>query len=72
LLYLYVWRRGFLDGREGLLFSLLISAHELHIDAKLYELTVAAERSLGASTLPTGAPQPNSAAPLVGVHGVDR
>ncbi len=36
-LYLYVVRAGFLDGRAGLLFCALRAAHELHIDAKVYE-----------------------------------
>ncbi len=36
-LYLYVWRRGFLDGRAGLTFCLLRMAQEIHIAAKLSE-----------------------------------
>jgi glycosyltransferase involved in cell wall biosynthesis len=40
-LYLYVIRRGFLDGRPGLLFCLLRVAHELHIVVKLAEAQAA-------------------------------
>lgn len=36
-LYLYVIRRGFLDGRAGLYFCLLRVAHEIHITVKLAE-----------------------------------
>ncbi len=39
-LYLYIVRRGFLDGRPGLLFCLLRVAHELHIVVKLAEADV--------------------------------
>ena len=35
--YLYVLRRGFLDGRAGLIFCMLRAAHEAHIVAKLAE-----------------------------------
>lgn len=35
--YLYVWRRGFLDGRAGLRFCQLRLAHELNINVKLDE-----------------------------------
>jgi hypothetical protein len=35
--YLYFIRRGFLDGRPGLLFCLLRVAHEIHITVKLAE-----------------------------------
>ena len=35
--YLYFFRRGFLDGRAGLIFCLLRAAHEIHIVAKLAE-----------------------------------
>ena len=34
----YIWRRGFLDGKEGLLFCLLRFCYELMIDSKLKEL----------------------------------
>ena len=37
-LYLYVAKLGFLDGRAGAFFCALRAAHELNIDAKLYEL----------------------------------
>lgn len=36
-LYVYGWRRGFLDGRQGLIFCLLRFAHDIHIVAKLAE-----------------------------------
>lgn len=36
-LYVYVLRRGFLDGYPGLIFCLLRVAHEIHITAKLTE-----------------------------------
>jgi hypothetical protein len=36
-LYLYVGRRGFLDGRPGLYFCALRAAHELTTEAKLFE-----------------------------------
>jgi hypothetical protein len=36
-LYVYVLRRGFLDGRPGLIFCLLRFAHDIHIVAKLTE-----------------------------------
>lgn len=39
--YLYVLRRGFLDGRAGLLFCLLRAAHEIHITVKLAEAAAA-------------------------------
>jgi glycosyltransferase involved in cell wall biosynthesis len=37
-LWLYVVRRGFLDGRPGFLFCALIASYELMIDAKVAEL----------------------------------
>lgn len=36
-LYVYLWKRGFLDGRLGLTFCLLRLAHDIHIMAKLAE-----------------------------------
>lgn len=36
-IYLYFFRRGFLDGKEGFLFCLLRVAHEIHITVKLAE-----------------------------------
>jgi glycosyltransferase involved in cell wall biosynthesis len=38
-LYTYIVRRGFLDGRAGLIYCLLRAAHEIHVDAKLAEAT---------------------------------
>ncbi len=43
-LYLYVLKRGFLDGRAGLYFCALRACHELSTNAKLYEL---GQRDLG-------------------------
>jgi len=37
-LYLYVIRMGFLDGRAGLYFCALRAAHELNINAKIFEV----------------------------------
>jgi glycosyltransferase involved in cell wall biosynthesis len=37
-LYLYVLRAGFLDGRAGLVFSLLQAMQELHVNLKIEEL----------------------------------
>lgn len=37
-LYLFIFRMGFLDGREGFYFCALRAAHELNISAKMYEL----------------------------------
>jgi len=37
-LYLYVWKRGFLDGYAGLMFCLLRLTHEIHMLVKLEEL----------------------------------
>ena len=37
-LYLYVIRMGFLDGRAGLYFCALRAAHELNINAKIFEM----------------------------------
>ncbi len=45
-LWLCVVRRGFLDGRRGLLFCQLIAMYDLMIDAKLLERRLARERSL--------------------------
>jgi len=42
-LWMYVVKRGFLDGRRGLLFCALIAMYELMIDAHLMERRLAAE-----------------------------
>lgn len=39
-LWMYFFRLGFLDGREGLIFTLLASIQEFHINAKYYELVL--------------------------------
>ena len=36
-LYLYIWKRGFLDGYAGLMFCLLRLTHEIHLMVKLAE-----------------------------------
>lgn len=43
-LWLYVLRRGFLDGRQGLVYCELIAAYEALIDANLLELELEAEK----------------------------
>lgn len=43
-IYLYLLKRGFLDGREGYYFCALRSIHELNISAKLFELKKAQEK----------------------------
>lgn len=52
-LYTYLWRRGFLDGRPGLIYCLLRLAHDMQIMAKLEE-----RRSV--TTLSAQSPQPES------------
>jgi hypothetical protein len=44
--YLYVIKRGFLDGYPGFLYCSLVAAHHVHIQAKL------AERAHRGTTLP--------------------
>ena len=39
-LYMYVWRRGFMDGATGRRFSLFISAYEFLISLKIKELRI--------------------------------
>lgn len=39
-LYMYVWKRGFLDGRPGFLFCALKAIQEFHISCKLHETRV--------------------------------
>ena len=36
--YLYIFKMGFLDGKEGLYFCALRASHELNINAKVFEL----------------------------------
>ena len=43
-LYVYVWQKGFLDGREGYYFARLHAFYEFLSVAKTYELTRAANR----------------------------
>ena len=39
-LWMYVFRLGFLDGKEGLIFTILASIQEFHINAKYHELLI--------------------------------
>jgi glycosyltransferase involved in cell wall biosynthesis len=43
-LYIYIWQKGFLDGREGYYFARLHGVYELLSIAKTYELTAATRR----------------------------
>lgn len=43
-LYIYLWQKGFLDGREGYYFARLHAVYEFLSVAKTYELTRAANR----------------------------
>jgi glycosyltransferase involved in cell wall biosynthesis/SAM-dependent methyltransferase/uncharacterized protein YbaR (Trm112 family) len=47
-LWMYVVKRGFLDGREGLVYCQLIAAYDALIDARLLELERAAPADRGA------------------------
>jgi hypothetical protein len=38
-LYIYIWQKGFLDGREGYYFARLHALYEFLSVAKTYELT---------------------------------
>ena len=40
----YVWHRGFLDGTQGLIISVVTALHVLLVHAKLFELELARER----------------------------
>lgn len=51
-LYVYVWQRGFLDGREGYFFARLHGIYEFLSVAKTYELRQGAARDAGAPRLP--------------------
>ena len=44
-LYIYVWQKGFLDGREGYYFARLHAAYEFLCVAKTYELKKQAKRA---------------------------
>lgn len=44
-LYIYVWQKGFLDGREGYYFARLHAIYEFLIVAKTYEFRKRSERS---------------------------
>ena len=47
-LYVYLWQRGFLDGREGYYFARLHGVYEFLSVAKTYELKRQARREGGA------------------------
>lgn len=63
-LYLYVWKRGFLDGKAGLLFCLLRLTHEIHISTKLAELAAFGGHS-SADTTPSPAQTPLALDPRI-------
>ena len=60
-LYIYIWQKGFLDGREGYYFARLHAAYEFLCVAKTYELKkrnenrTVADDALVASALIDGA-----------------
>jgi glycosyltransferase involved in cell wall biosynthesis len=72
-LYVYLWRRGCLDGRAGLIFCLLRLAHDIHIVAKLAEQNCmdTIERRPAANKSPEVAEMESRAAFLT-VSGADR
>ena len=41
---MYLFRLGFLDGKPGFIFSLLMAQHEFHISIKAYEKRVMGRR----------------------------
>lgn len=43
--YLYIIKMGFLDGRSGLYFCALRAAHELNINSKIFEMSIAKRTS---------------------------
>ena len=45
--WLYVIKRGFLDGRQGRIYCQLLAAYEALIDANLLELELREERAAG-------------------------
>jgi glycosyltransferase involved in cell wall biosynthesis len=65
-IYMYVVRRGFLDGRRGLLFCTLIAMYEAMIEAKILERKLAGETSTRsrrpAAIVSRRAPSPSDAA----------
>jgi glycosyltransferase involved in cell wall biosynthesis len=46
-LWMYVIKRGFLDGRPGLIFCTLMTMHEAVISAKIYEQQIEAKKKSG-------------------------
>ena len=57
-IWMYVIKRGFLDGRAGLLFCTLMMMHEAVISAKLYEQQLRKKQPLHPSLTPS-APRTN-------------
>ncbi len=45
-LYIYIWQKGFLDGREGYYFARLHATYEFLCVAKTYELKKRARSNL--------------------------
>ena len=45
--YMYIWRRGFLDGRQGFIYSLLLAVQEFHINCKMYEIKLGRNSNRG-------------------------
>lgn len=39
-LYMYVWKRGFLDGKPGFIYCMLKAIQQFHISCKLYEMNL--------------------------------
>ena len=55
-LYSYIWQRGFLDGKPGLVFCRLLSIYEYLSVAKYYEMRRAAEDTRKARSISSVAP----------------
>lgn len=63
-LWMYLVKRGFLDGRQGLVYCQLIAAYEAMIDARLLELDRAGARSVGSERPASPRPRPNLVCPV--------
>ncbi len=63
-LWMFVIKRGFLDGRPGLVYCQLIAAYEAMIDARLLELERTGAGSAGLKTNDHGAPWPELDCPV--------
>ena len=60
-LYLYIWKRGFLDGYAGLMFCLLRLTHEIHMVVKLAEKRAVSGQAEAVSSQPSAISQDNTA-----------